>query len=989
MRKILIILGAAKPSDPSDSGPLTTEPISNTTILDWQLGAARNIFDKIIYVAGFNTIELAALYPDLTIVENKSWRDTGPVESLNCVPIEDDAFYVVQYGDVLLTSYPGQLFEGKEQAVTIYYSANELSNTIRKEKVCISNGIPMKFGYDGFGANPTYELCGVVGVYGRQIKTLIQKCRDNQKKSHLSFLAEIQRINGWAINCIPIGNQWIEVNSRKDFARQVLGTKAETLQRLSAVLKHSKILRQITVTQENWNINSKEIVRQIINEFSGSKLIVRSSAIAEDGFESAHAGVYDSVLNVGCNPTDIIESVNDVFASYCEFNSINQVLIQPMLEDVWISGVVFTRAIDTGAPYLTINYDDKTGLTDTVTGGTGESLTTLKIFKKLFDKEKLSGWLKKLLEAINEIEIRLHLDELDIEFAVNQDGEIYIFQVRPIASLKNVSRCEDHCLEKQLNIAERIYTEFVSSGTGSVFAKMPDWNPAEMIGSRPDFLSYSLYREIITDRVWAKQRFENGNIDLRGEPLMQLFCGQPYINVKRSIKSFIPAELNSEIANKIVDTALNIYRDNPSFHDKLEFEVIPTCVDLNHSKWEALYVSKYGSLTQGEYSRWLDALRQTTKFQIMKFGEYKASSIRFNDKISQIIKDQNDAATTIKKILHLLEELGTLSFAHLARCGFISVSILKSAEALNPKNKDIIEKFQTSIKTISTRFTNDVRRVQVGELNIRDFTKEYGHLRPSSYNIYSKSYRENLENILPDRIHDRLQDMSFTGQEDLKFIISDLASDLDMTPESLLSFMSEAIFWREEAKFIFSKGLSFILDMLAKVDPYLLFTKKEIHYLKIGELVSILENEISESESLCLIAGRKKQASLSEFIELPELIKHESEFYSFLLGQQEINFIGTSTVVADLVYLDIDSTHVDINEKIVMIDSADPGYDWIFGHSIAGLITEYGGANSHMAIRSAEYGIPAAIGVGTKLKQEIQGSKTVTIDCKNKVLKGR
>ena len=49
----------------------------------------------------------------------------------------------------------------------------------------------------------------------------------------------------------------------------------------------------------------------------------------------------------------------------------------------------------------------------------------------------------------------------------------------------------------------------------------------------------------------------------------------------------------------------------------------------------------------------------------------------------------------------------------------------------------------------------------------------------SSYNIYSKSYRENLENILPDRIHDRLQDMSFTGQEDLKFIISDLASDLD------------------------------------------------------------------------------------------------------------------------------------------------------------------------------------------------------------------
>ena len=94
--------------------------------------------------------------------------------------------------------------------------------------------------------------------------------------------------------------------------------------------------------------------------------------------------------------------------------------------------------------------------------------------------------------------------------------------------------------------------------------------------------------------------------------------------------------------------------------------------------------------------------------------------------------------------------------------------------------------------------------------------------------------------------------------------------------------MSEAIFWREEAKFIFSKGLSFILDMLAKVDSYLLLQERNTRYLKIGELVSILDNEISEI-SLCLIAGRKKKASLSELIELPELIKHESEF-TLLLG---------------------------------------------------------------------------------------------------------
>ena len=49
---------------------------------------------------------------------------------------------------------------------------------------------------------------------------------------------------------------------------------------------------------------------------------------------------------------------------------------------------------------------------------------------------------------------------------------------------------------------------------------------------------------------------------------------------------------------------------------------------------------------------------------------------------------------------------------------------------------------------------------------------------------------------------------------------------------------------------------------------------------------------------------------------------------------------------------------------IVCIPGADPGYDWIFSQGIAGLITAFGGANSHMAIRAAELGIPAVIGAG-------------------------
>ena len=37
---------------------------------------------------------------------------------------------------------------------------------------------------------------------------------------------------------------------------------------------------------------------------------------------------------------------------------------------------------------------------------------------------------------------------------------------------------------------------------------MTDWNPAEMIGTKPGRLAGSLYRYLITDEAWAQQRSE-------------------------------------------------------------------------------------------------------------------------------------------------------------------------------------------------------------------------------------------------------------------------------------------------------------------------------------------------------------------------------------------------------------------------------------------------------------------------------------------------
>ena len=51
---------------------------------------------------------------------------------------------------------------------------------------------------------------------------------------------------------------------------------------------------------------------------------------------------------------------------------------------------------------------------------------------------------------------------------------------------------------------------------------------------------------------------------------------------------------------------------------------------------------------------------------------------------------------------------------------------------------------------------------------------------------------------------------------------------------------------------------------------------------------------------------------------------------------------------------------------------------------INGLITKYGGINSHMAIRCAELNLPAAIGVGNDLFNQIIQTNKLLLDCESK-----
>ena len=116
-------------------------------------------------------------------------------------------------------------------------------------------------------------------------------------------------------------------------------------------------------------------------------------------------------------------------------------------------------------------------------------------------------------------------------------------------------------------------------------------------------------------------------------------------------------------------------------------------------------------------------------------------------------------------------------------------------------------------------------------------------------------------------------------------------------------------------------------------------------------------------------------------VRLPDLITNTSSFWGYEQSLSKANYITNLVGSGTLVFIDQEYKGK-LDQKIVAIPSADPGYDWLFNHNIAGLITQYGGANSHMAIRCAEMNIPAAIGVGEKLYNKISVG-SIILDCYN------
>ena len=133
---------------------------------------------------------------------------------------------------------------------------------------------------------------------------------------------------------------------------------------------------------------------------------------------------------------------------------------------------------------------------------------------------------------------------------------------------------------------------------------------------------------------------------------------------------------------------------------------------------------------------------------------------------------------------------------------------------------------------------------------------------------------------------------------------------------------------------------------------------------------------------------RARRHQLGAQIDLPPFIVDADDIYAFERPQAIPNFITAKACTGDLLVLaGVADLPSDMTGKIVAIENADPGYDYLFALDIGGLVTAYGGPNSHMAIRASEFGLPAVIGIGASEFGRLRSGMAVEIDCRRQVFR--
>ncbi|MBS1266273.1 MAG: putative phosphoenolpyruvate synthase [Candidatus Woesearchaeota archaeon] len=704
-----------------------------------------------------------------------------------------------------------------------------------------------------------------------------------------------------------------------------------------------------------------------LNELD-KKLIVRSSALGEDGKKHSFAGIYESKITE--NNKQFEEDFKYVLSSafservwnYCKLIGMNtfpeiSLIVQNYIDPEY-SGITFTQT----------EYNNKKGMLINAVKGHGENAVLGKGVNEIFiqynkiPKNNIPNKiLKEVTQNCRKIESYFNKPQ-DIEWCYAND-KLWILQSRAIT--KNVH--EQINVWDNSNIAES-YSGIVLPLTCS-FAK---------------FIYTQVYRDLaITSNINPRKIEKYSDVF---ENLLGFFYGRFYYNIlnwykmltlfpgyernKRNLDMMISAKNRAEL-NKEHHQNVNLI-DKLRYYPYIIYRIFRFEKDIRKFKKDVknyLRHAKENNFEQAELNKlwmWFEDFQENllkkwsitvdNDFLAMTwFGFFKKYAKRYGLNDSQILSQ----ITSIKSLVSAQQ-----------------VNALRNLSEEFYKNNKLITLAKNSNWNLCYKeMMNDVSLNNL----IEEYLSLYGGRFANELKLEAKDLDSDPE-FLPQLLYQyktRNKKKTLNGEKiNLPFYKGLVLNILSKRSKHYLKH-------REELRLLRSQAFSYTRRLFIAIGKKL-ETKRiidnfnDIFYLKLDEIETAIKNDNSELKEI--IVRRKKEYAEYEKVELGNVLvtrgnelPKQKDFKKIKCSKQLKGIGCSSGIVSGKITVMHEFKLPKKPLEIVVVKHTDPGWTPLFG-ICKGLIVENGGLLSHAAIISRELNLPCIIGVenATKLLKDGQ-----------------
>mgnify|MGYP004224992911 CR=1 FL=1 len=341
--------------------------------------------------------------------------------------------------------------------------------------------------------------------------------------------------------------------------------------------------------------------------------------------------------------------------------------------------------------------------------------------------------------------------------------------------------------------------------------------------------------------------------------------------------------------------------ENPSLHDKIEFQVALTCVTLDREQQSARMLE--AGLSDEEMRSFLKLLQDLTEGVISGTVAPISEQLGILDEMQirrqRLLNHESESTVYLSRQVHDLlgdcERLGLVPFSVLARYAFIAMAMLRSLKDIGVFSTDEYESILRSIQTVATDLSADLVGHSEGRIDTETFLERFGHLRPSSYDITSPNYASNPELYMLNS-HSTKRPVHRNQPADAAKVFEDHGKEIDrligeiglsIDHRQLGDFILRAIPARESAKFEFMKNVDAALEIIAKLGERLGFDRDQVSFLTADRIFAAAVNSPTAANITQLereIEFAKKRWNLTCVLRLPHLVKSKNDVYAFSIG---------------------------------------------------------------------------------------------------------